>query len=459
VLCAVKTVNHLITKIDIIKIRRAPVYYFQGNRDQYNCWDYSDGIEQYMVKKHIAIVGGGASGMIAAITAARKNAQVTIYERQDRIGKKLLATGNGQCNLTNLKCTPDNFHGDNPRFVTDALDHFTVNDTIAFFNALGALTIAEEDGKVYPRTLQASTILDILRFELEQCGVTVKTETPIDSVRKNTSCFTLHSGNNRFSADAVIIASGSKAMPQLGGNKSGLELLTHFGHTTTSTYPVLVPVKADCPFSRHLKGTKVQADISIFVNDIQCACDSGELLFTEYGLSGPPVIQLSIPINKALDQKKKVRCAVDLFPDKKQNELAIHLQNRFETKAVLPLETALIGFVNKRLISSIIADSGIPEPRKQCRTVTHDEIHRLAETVKKWSFTITGSLSWNDAHVCYGGIKTDNFNAATMESKLVKGLYATGEVLDITGDCGGFNLQWAWSSGFVAGESAAKECS
>lgn len=409
-----------------------------------------------MANKRIAIVGGGASGMIAAIAAARLGADVTIYERQDRVGKKLLATGNGQCNLTNLRCAPDHFHGDDPGFAAKALERFTVDKTIAFFNFLGALTMAEADGKVFPRTLQASTILDVLRFELERCNVTLKTSTAIESVKRNGTVFTLQSDTSRFSSDVVIISCGSRAMPQLGGNKSGLEILTRLGHAMTDIYPVLVPIKTDCPYSRHLKGTKITADISIHVNDTMVARDSGELLFTEYGLSGPPIIQLSIPITTALHRKKTVTCMVDLFPDSTREELFVHIRKRLETKADLPLETALIGFVNKRLISSLIASSGISDPKKQCKTITVDEMNRLAGTAKKWTFTVTGSLSWNEAHVCAGGIKTSGFDSETMESLLVKGLYATGEVLDITGDCGGYNLQWAWSSGFIAGESAAK---
>jgi len=408
-----------------------------------------------MIKKQIAVIGGGASGMIAAITAARLGASVTIYERNDRVGKKLLATGNGQCNLTNLKCSQKNFHGTDRGFVTSALENFSVDKTIEFFNSLGALTIADPDGKVFPRTYQASAILDILRFELERCGVTVKTLSPISSIKKGKSGFTLQSGTTHFSADAVIAACGSKAAPQLGGSNSGLELLTRLGHTATDLYPVLVPLKTDYPHSKHLKGTKVQAEISIFVNNKITARDSGELLFTDYGLSGPPVIQLSIPVNNALYRKIPVICQVDLFTDKNLDELTAHLQNRFMSKADLQMDSALIGFVNKRLISSIISDSGIADSKKISKTITPSETKRLAQTVKKWTFNISGSLSWSDAHVCFGGISTAEFNSSTMESKLVKGLYATGELLDITGDCGGFNLQWAWSSGFTAGNAAA----
>lgn len=409
-----------------------------------------------MATKRIAIIGAGASGMIAAITAARLGAQVSIFERNDRVGKKLLATGNGQCNLTNLNCNSTHYYGENPGFVKEALQCFSVDKTIAFFNSLGALTVSEFDGKVYPRTFQASTILDLLRFEMEKCCVDVKTQTPIFSVRLKNSGFILKSENAQFFSESVIVACGSRAAPQLGGNGSGIEILVNLGHTCTPVYPVLVPIKTDCPFNRHLKGTKVQADISLVIDNKIVAHENGELLFTDYGLSGPPVIQLSIKINDALQRNKNVRCIVDLFPDKKVDELVNHLKERLMAKENVPLDIALIGFVNKRLISSIIAVSGVSDHAKISDKISIDEIKRIAEAVKKWAFSITGSLFWNEAHVCAGGIRTSEFNNATMESNLVKGLYATGEVLDVTGECGGYNLQWAWSSGTLAGQSAAK---
>ncbi len=394
--------------------------------------------------------------MIAAITAARSGADVTIFERNDRVGKKLLATGNGQCNLTNLNCDHSHFHGEHPHFVDEAFNRFTINNTVDFFNSLGALTVAEADGRMYPRTYQASTILDVLRFELELCRVTVKTQTPITSVKKNRSSFTLYSENTQFSSDAVIVACGSKAAPQLGGTSSGIDILKCMGHSTTITFPVLVPLKTDFPFNRHCKGTKVLAGISLFVNNNKTANECGEVLFTEYGLSGPPIIQLSILANTALQQNKRVTCTIDLFPDKTGDDLVEHLRKRFSGKANFPVETGLIGFINKRLISSVLAESGITDLKKRSGDITESETGRIVETVKKWTFTITGSLSWKEAHVCAGGIRTSEFNNVTMESRLIKGLYATGELLDITGDCGGYNLQWSWSSGVIAARSAVK---
>lgn len=409
-----------------------------------------------MPKKRIAIIGAGASGMIAAITAARSGADVTVFERNDRVGKKLLATGNGQCNLTNLNCDYTHFHGENPHFVDNVFRSFSIKDTIDFFNSLGVLTVAENDGRMYPRTYQASTILDVLRFELELCGITVKNQTPIISVKKNRLDFTLQSEDTRFTSDIVIIACGSRASPQLGGTSSGIEILKNLGHSSTDIFPVLVPLKTDFPHSRHLKGTKVLAEISLIIDGKMSTKEYGEVLFTDYGLSGPPVIQLSIPVNTALHQSKKVMCTVDLFPDKTLNELIEYLHKRISDKSTFSIETSLIGFINKRLIASVIHESGIADVKKMALGINSNEIIRIATTVKKWTFRITGSLSWNDAHVCAGGIKTSEFNSTTMESKLVKGLYAIGEVLDITGDCGGYNLQWAWSSGVVAGRSASK---
>lgn len=395
--------------------------------------------------------------MIAAITAARNGAGVILFERNDRVGKKLLATGNGQCNLTNINCDQTRFHGEHPSFVNAVFDQFCVNDTITFFNTLGALTVIEPDGKVYPRTFQASTILDLLRFELEHPAISVKTQTPVNSLQKSESGFTLHTPSGSFCADAVIVTSGSKAAPHLGGNGSGIELLVNLGHSSTATYPVLVPLKTDYPFSRHLKGTKVDASITVFVNNTETTKNHGELLFTDYGLSGPPVIQLSIPVNEAFHDKKQVHCEVDLFPDVQKEKLAAHLQKIFRAKSTKPLETALIGFVNKRLISSILTDSGCTDHRIPAGQLSAPDISSITSTVKTWRFTLCGSLSWNDAHVSAGGVRTSEFNAATLESKKIKGLYAAGEVLDITGDCGGFNLQWAWSSGYVAAYAAVKE--
>lgn len=394
--------------------------------------------------------------MIAAITASRSGADVTIFERNDRIGKKLLATGNGQCNLTNLNCDRSHFHGEDPDFVIEVFKSFTINDTLNFFNSLGALTISENDGRTYPRTYQASTILDVLRFELESCGVTVKTQTPVVSIKNNRSGLTLQTADTHFASDTIIIACGSRAAPRLGGTTNGIDILKSLGHRATATFPVLVPLKTDFLHSRHLKGTKVLANSTLLINDKSIAIEYGEVLFTEYGLSGPPVIQLSILANSALQQNKNVKCTIDLFPDKTHAELEEHLYKRFTNKPTVSIDTALIGFIHKRLISSVITESGIADLKKKSCTVDDKNISQLAETVKNWTFPISGSLSWNDAHVCAGGIKTSEFNNVTMESRLVKGIFASGEVLDITGDCGGYNLQWAWSSGVVAGRLAAE---
>ncbi len=394
--------------------------------------------------------------MIAAIIAARTGADVTVFERNDRVGKKLLATGNGQCNLTNLNCNSSHFHGEDPGFVEDVFKNYTVNDTLNFFDTLGALTVSENDGRIYPRTYQASTILDVLRFEIELCGVTVKTQTPVVSIKKNRSGFVLKTVDNHFTSDAVVIACGSRAAPQLGGTSSGIDLLKGLGHSATVTFPVLVPLKTDFPHSRHLKGTKVLANSTLLINNKMIASEYGEVLFTEYGLSGPPAIQLSILVNSALQQNKIVKYMIDLFPDKTLAELKGHLCKRFTDKPTVPVDTALIGFIHKRLISSILSESGITDLKKNSCNVDDQNSIRIAETVKKWTFTISGSLSWNDAHVSAGGIKTSEFDNTTMESMLVKGLFASGEVFDITGDCGGYNLQWAWSSGVIAGRSAAQ---
>jgi hypothetical protein len=394
--------------------------------------------------------------MIAAITAARQGCAVTVFERQDRVGRKLLATGNGRCNLTNIHCLAGNYHGENPEFAESALSRFHVQVVLDFFAGLGVITAALDNGQVYPRTGQASAILDVLRFELDRLGVTVELNTPITGIRPGKHGFLIFSDDRSYPADRVIVSGGSRAMPQLGGNAGPIKILEALGHASTRHYPVLVPLKTDCPFNRHLKGTKVDAAATILVDNRAIAAEAGEVLFTDYGLSGPPIIQLSIAANAALDRKLKVVCFIDLFPDWERAVLEEHVIARCAQND-RPLEIALIGLINKRIITALIAGAGINDPKRIAASCSRNELVRLADTLKAWQFTITGALSYNEAHVMAGGISTAHFNPETLESLLVPRLYATGEILDITGDCGGYNLQWAWSSGLAAGSAAANE--
>ncbi len=405
---------------------------------------------------HIAIIGGGASGLMAAIMAARAGARVTILERADRVGKRILATGNGRCNLSNINAAVNHYHGENPGFAAPALQVFSVEKTREFFDGLGCGTIVEDDGKVYPLTLQASTVLDVLRFEVERCGCTVLSDSEVTEIVNNEKGFQIHLSKSSHSVDRVVVAAGGKAAPQLGGNDSGMYFLESFGHTICPTYPALVPLKTDCSFLKQIKGTKIDAVLELSAKGKRLLVENGELLFTDYGFSGPPIIQLSLAANRALNRDEHVKISLDLFPEWTLEQLKKNLRDRFTARPDDPLEKALIGFIHKKLIPAVIDGAGIAVSNIPSSQMGSKEIDRLASFVKRWTSSVLGSLPWRDAQLMAGGISTEDFSAETMESALVPGLYACGEVLDIAGDCGGYNLQWAWSSGYLAGIHAAR---
>ena len=399
-------------------------------------------------------MGGGPSGLMAAIAAARAGASVCLLERQDRVGRKLLATGNGRCNLSHENVADTNYHGRNPAFVSPVLRQFGVADTLAFFDHLGILTTVEDDGEIYPLCGQASAVLDVLRLETQRLGVRTIVGADVSRlVAGDRSSTVIHAGG-RTEAAVVVLAAGGKAMPQLGGGESGIRLATSLGHRLVPAYAGLVPLKTDCAYNRQLKGTKVDATVTLDIEGGSPRPQRGEVLFTEYGLSGPPLIQLSMPATRALHDGRIVRLALDLFPEWDQPTLSEHLRSRFERAADAPLEHALIGFCNKRLIAPLLATAGLTRTAPAGGSVT--AAPRLASLCKRWTLTVTGSLSYNEAHVMCGGIDCADVDPESLQSRKVEALYLVGELLDVTGDCGGYNLQWAWSSGHVAGSRAAQ---
>ena len=407
-------------------------------------------------KAHIAVVGGGAAGMMAAITAARQGARVTVLERQDRVGKKILATGNGRCNLTNVNCSIENFHGADLYFVRMALNQFPVTKTLEFFNVLGVCTRVEDEGRVFPLTGQASTVLDILRFEAERLGVDIRVQTNIENISRQGNSFALRWPEGEERADRVVVTTGGKAAPHLGGTESGITMLKKLGHTAMPIFPALVPLKSSPRFGPKLKGVKVIARALLDCAGKPTDREEGEILFTEYGLSGPPILQLSRSALQARFEQQPVFIALDLFPFWSEEQLMSNLDQRFSFWPEAALDGVLIGLIHKRLIPVILHEAQIVEVHKPVSQVSQEERLRIATVLKNWRFEITGSLSWKEAQIMAGGICTRDFSAQTLESHLVKGLFVAGEVLDVTGDSGGFNLQWAWSSGYVAGLHSAQ---
>jgi hypothetical protein len=391
----------------------------------------------------VAIIGGGAAGLAAAIAAAENGNNVTVFERNDRVGRKILATGNGRCNMTNVNAQMSNYHGQNPKFVMGAMSRFWVDETLDFFNNLGIWHKVEDEGKVYPYSDQASAVLDVLRMKIEELGVDVKTKSEVQAVSKKKNGFEIKLyGGEKFAFDAVIVAAGGKAAPDLGSNGSGYEILKGFGHKITDLRPSLVQIKTEPDVVKKLKGIKIQGEVNL--DGIK---EKGEILFTDYGLSGPPIFSVS----SRLSEQKTIE--LDIMPEYSENELYMMLLERMYRMPKVTLENFFVGVLNKRVGQALLKYLKIEPLSRYAVTLKDADVKKIAHTMKSWSFKIVGTMSWNNAQVTKGGAVTSEFNPNTMESKLVKNLYAVGEVLDIDGDCGGYNLQWAWSSGILAGRS------
>lgn len=407
------------------------------------------------MNKKIIIIGGGAAGMMAALSAKENGAEVTILERNDRIGRKLLATGNGRCNYTNKNLTIDNYHGNDPRFAFSGLSQFNVDMTIDFFERLGITPAVEENGKVFPLSFQASSMLDVLRYEIENEGIELITEAYVTDITKKKKFIVTLKDNRRFQGDSVIIATGGMALPASGSDGNGYNLCKRLGHSITGIFPGLVQLKLESDYLKALNGVKFLGTAAIYIDNKMILEDSGDILFTSYGISGPPILQLSRRALEYLNRGKNVELRVSIIHTKTAEKLYEYLVNRFNLMLGKSVEIGLIGLINKRLIIPILRELNI-DKNKNVGNLSREEIRKIADILTSWSFKVIGSQPFSNAQVTAGGVNTGEIDNQTMESKIIKDLYIVGELLDIDGDCGGFNLQWAWSSGYIAGLNAAK---
>ena len=397
----------------------------------------------------IGIIGGGASGMAAALAAAEnKNVQVILMERQARVGRKLSATGNGRCNLTNLHALERGYHGEDASFAEFAISAFGPEQTLEWFRGLGLFTVAEESGRVYPYSDQANSVVDVLRFALEKPNITPKMGFEAEKVRKTDEGFRVESKEETVICDKLIIACGGLAGTKLGGTMSGYKLLRSFGHKCTKLRPTLVQLKSGWSGVAALKGVRANCCAEILRDGAVFSASTGELQFTEYGLSGPVIFEIS----RDVCQGRGVwLCRLDFLPDMEENILKAELIRRKTTN--LPASELLTGILHNRLGRVLTQSAGISQSR-MIAELTDYEIDETVRAVKSFEVSLTEPMGMDSAQVTAGGIVTAEFNEKTMESRLIPGLYACGEVLDVDGDCGGYNLQWAWSSGYLAGSHA-----
>lgn len=414
-----------------------------------------------MIYHDLIVVGGGASGLTAAIIAKDFGVDVAIVEGTDRIGKKILATGNGRCNISNSRIAYPytTYHSENNDFFVEALNNLTVEDTKNLFLSLGLPLTELENGKMYPKSLQASSVVDVFRMALEDRQIPLYTNCKINSISKKKK-FNLLTNNEEydgFSCQKLILSCGGKSAVKTGSDGSGYKLAKSLGHSITDTVPGIVQLKLDYPYLKAISGVKFDGCVSILVNDEVVRTETGEVLFTDYGISGPPILQLSYYAAKALSNKSKVTIRVDMLPDESKEDVENFFSSHFSMFGYREISSALIGTIHKKLIPTLLKDSGINDIHLPCSNVEWKHISNLISKFKKWEFNCIDTNGFNNAQVTVGGVNTRDVNNLTLESKLVDNLYFCGEILDVHGDCGGFNLQWAWSSGHLAGKCAAEK--
>ena len=399
----------------------------------------------------IVIIGGGASGMAAALAASENpNAEVLLLERQARLGRKLLSTGNGRCNLSNLHAAQGGYHGGQPGFVRPALDAFGPERTLEWFRGLGLFTVTEPSGRVYPYSDQANSVLDVLRFALDRPNVRVLTGTEVTALEKRDDFFLAHTPSASYSCQRLIVACGGAAGEKLGGSRSGYRLLAALGHDISPVFPSLVQLKSGWSGLGALKGVRTNCAAAILRDGKTVASGSGELQFTQYGLSGPVIFDLS---RDACQGPGAWTCRLDFLPHISREALTDALTARKNTN--LPCEELLTGILHNRLGRVLVKSAGL-SGTAPIATLDGRALAQVVRQVKALRVDLTGKLGMDAAQVTAGGALTSEFSPETMESRRIPGLFACGEVLDVDGDCGGYNLQWAWSSGILAGTWAGR---
>lgn len=407
-----------------------------------------------MRKRQVIIVGGGASGMVAAIAAAWEGAQVTMIEHQNKLGKKILSTGNGKCNLTNEVMTAKCFRGEDTSIVESVLKAFGYQKTLAFFESLGVLTKSRQ-GYIYPLSEQASAILDVLVMEVERLAVDVVLGEHVMDVSERKGQFAVVTENKTRYADAVILATGGKAASVLGSDGSGYALAKRFGHTISPVVPALVQLRGKGNYFKQVAGVRTNAKVSVLVDGNCQAFDTGELQLTNYGISGIPVFQISRFAAKALHEKKTVQVEIDFLPELDDSGFRTLIEARKKQHSQKTAEDFFVGIFNRKLIGLFLKQAYIPLHLKASE-IRMDKWEKLFVLCKHFRVEIEETNPFEQAQICAGGVRTVEINGNTMESVLVKDLYITGELMDIDGICGGYNLQWAWATGFLAGKYAAK---
>lgn len=403
-------------------------------------------------KQEIVIIGGGAAGLMAAVICGQAGKKVLILEQKEKIGKKILATGNGKCNYTNLKQEEGCYHSKNLTTAMKILNQFSEKETISFFKEIGVFPKIK-NGYCYPNSQQASSVVEALEVRLRDLGIKIECNKKVVEVKKKKHEFFIYCGQDCYRADRVIIATGGKASPKLGSDGSGYVLVQEFGHTVFTPLPALTALKCKEPFFKKLAGVRTDGVVSLCWDGKQKIEDAGEIQLTAYGISGIPVFQVSRYGAEGLLQKRKVTACLDFFPGMELEELRKELTRRFTGRSTKTAIEAMTGLLNHKLNAVLLKEAGI-ELEEKADKIDKEVIKRLAIHIKETVVQVTDTNGFNNAQVTAGGVSLEEINVKTMESLKESGIYLCGEILDVDGICGGYNLQWAWTSGYLAGKGA-----
>ncbi len=416
---------------------------------------------------NIAIIGGGASGMTAAIAAADCGASVTVFEHMPRIGRKLILTGSGKCNISNVDMNISHFHGNDIKAIQSVLNKCPQSDTLTFYNKLGLYT-KERKGGIYPYCEQSYAVVDILRFAIRDRNIDLHTDCDIRKIERVRATddrtvedkFVITTSSKKLTFDRVILCCGSNANRNTGSDGSGYELAKSFGHKLVKPLPALTYLTCEEDFYPSIAGIRTKAVVSLFTKPSKDASydyvgmEEGELQLTKTGISGVCVFNLSHIAVRALDENLQVKVEIDLLPDITKEELPDFMEKRISDIPERPLEELFIGVLAKQLGILIIKRCSL-SLKDRCDSLSEEQIESICKMVKRFDTIVTGSGDTEASQVIQGGVKMSELKE-NLESRLVSGLFFAGEILDVHGDCGGYNLQWAASSGLLAGREAAK---
>ncbi|WP_415406938.1 NAD(P)/FAD-dependent oxidoreductase [Sulfurovum sp. CS9] len=398
-----------------------------------------------MNNENMIIIGAGAAGLCAAIVSARVGKRVVLLEQNNKIGKKILVSGNGKCNIDNKYINTNRFHSQDPDFIEEVLNGYDFEVVEKFFTSIGLELVEGKEGKMFPMSLQASSVVELLEYEAKRVGVQIICDCAVTSIDKSADTFTVETTQGTKTSTKLLLASGSPAAPQLGGSNSGYAFATKMGHTLIPRHPSLVQLCSEESWVKSASGVKVAGLAKLYANGEYITEKKGDLLFANYGISGLAILDLSREVSTRLANFDYCELNLDLMPELSKEKLTNLLLKRIKEGSEKPLNLWLQGVINKKLIAIIVEQSRCKA--KTEKELNRKEINKIVHAIKNLKLSINDTKGFLGAEVATGGINTTEVNPQTMESKLVPNLFFAGEILDVDGDRGGFNFHFAWVTG------------